>query len=287
MDDKKNSELLKKAIQSIYRVAGRRTSERFADDTIKASLKTLANKYEFLKDITITNQVTDDLDKIILIHSDKVNRVQNQRIAKSIESLIRMVYDELNEEAGLYFITELRENAGKLFSSIISNSGVDLDQIQLEQHHAFERRIKKKKGKEGGTGENSLGYNWKKVSSWQHESGSKFCTLYDSNGNVLDRLNLDSIIQNYVETLSGEVTDDPDALQKKTKIYEKEYNLLELMHQQDMDADTAMRILNVSKEELIYMIKKLSNMEMIKYVSDDTLELTISGTEYVQSQQSQ
>jgi hypothetical protein len=284
MVNKKNSELMKTAIQSVYKVAGRRTSERFADDTIKACLLSLSTKYEFLKDVTFTNHQTDDKEKIILIHSDIINKIDKQRIVRCIESLIRMVYDELNEEAGLYFITELKEKFGKQLTQDIENNGIDLDQIQLEQHHVFERRLKKKKKKDGSPGENKLGYNWKKVSSWQHEEGSKFCTLYDDKGNVLDRLNLDSIIQNYVETLSGEISDDPESLQKKTKIFEKEYNLLELMHKQDMDADTAIRILKVSKEELIQMIKKLSNMEMIKYVSDDTLELTSSGAEYVESQ---
>ena len=284
MVNTKNSEILKKAIQSIYIVAGRRTSDRFADDTIKACLLSLSIKYDFLKDVTFTNHQTDDKEKIILMNSEIVNKVDKQRIVRCIESLIRMVYDELNEEAGLYLITELKEKFGKQLTLEIENNNVDLDQIQLEQHHVFERRLKKKKKRQGKSSENPLGYNWKKVASWQHEEGSKFCTLYDDKGNVLDRLNLDSIIQNYVETLSGEITDDPEALQKKTKIFEKEYNLLELMHKQDMDADTAIRILKVSKEELVLMIKKLSNMEMIKYISDDTLELTSSGAEYVESQ---
>ena len=71
MENKGNTELVKKAIQSIYKVAGRRTSERFADETIKACINSLANKYEFLKDITLTDHVTDDREKIILIHSNK------------------------------------------------------------------------------------------------------------------------------------------------------------------------------------------------------------------------
>ena len=284
MEQIRNAELLKKSIQTIYKVASRRTSAKFADDTIRSSMKTLERKFDFFKEITITDDESSDNEKIITIRSSKINKIRKERIGKAIESLIRMVYDELNEEAGLYFITELRDFVGANFARSISDSGVDLDQIQLEQHHAFERKFKKKKQRESGTGENSLGYNWKKVASWDHEEGSKFCTLYDSNGKVLDRINLDSVIQTYVETLSGEITDDPEKMMKEARVFEKEYALLELMHQRDMDADSAIRLLKITREELEKMIKKLSNMDMVQYVSSDTLELTDTGTEYVESQ---
>ena len=248
-------------------------------------MKALESKYDFFKGVKIEKQVSSNNERVIHIQPQMMEKISKERIGRSIESLIRMVYDELSDEAGLFFISEFREYSDKQIVRILSDVGIDLDQIQLEQHHAYERRVQKKKMKEGGSGENQLGYNWEKVTSWQHEEGSKFCTLYDESGNVLDRLNLDNIIQNYVQTLSGDDSVNPEKMEKDIRIFEREYTLLKLMHQQDMDADAAINILDINMEELNQIIKKLSKMNMVHYVSDDTLELTSSGTEYVESQE--
>jgi hypothetical protein len=284
-----NATLIKSSLQSLYAVAGRRTSSKFADDVIRSSINILKERYPFLQAITFRDQSSQE-DDDIHIKQSVINSVPIQRVSKTIESLVRMVYDELNEEAGLYFITELKEHLGKKISKQLIKSGIDLDQIQLEQHHAWERRERKKAIKEGRTGENQenlLGYTWEKVSSWHHEEGSKFCTLYDEEGNVVDRLNLDRIIQNYVETLSGVTTTDPEELQKELRIFEREYTLLKLMHEQDMDADTAMQLLEITRDTLNEMIKKLTNMEMIRYVSDDVIEITDEGIQFVHTQEKQ
>jgi len=285
MDSYTKTDLVKKTIQCVYIVASRRTSSRFADDTIKSSIEALKDRYDFLQGVTLYNEVPEESDKYVSFSSTSIEQLTLENIGKAIESFIRIVYEELSEEAGLYFITELKEYAGKNYTRAIGNCGVDLDQIQLEQHHAYERRERKKKLKQGGSTENLLGYNWEKVSSWHHEEGSKYCTLYDEQGQVLDRLNLDRIIQNYVETLSGEVTADPVKLEKEVRIFEKEYNLLKLMLKGDMEADTAIKMLQITRDELNGMIKKLSKMEMVQYVTTDTIELTNSGISYVNNQE--
>lgn len=285
-----NADLLKNALKSLYAVAGRRTSSRFADDVIRSSLNILKERYPFLKGVIIKQQDAQSDEDDICIKKTMVESIPAEHIGKTIESLFRMVYDELNEEAGLYFITELKEHLGKKMSKQLGKTGTDLDQIQLEQHHAWERRERKKaikEGKGGGAQENLLGYTWDKVASWHHEEGSKFCTLYDEKGEVVDRLNLDRIIQNYVETLSGVSADDPSELQKELRIFEQEYTLLKLMHRQDMDAETAMQMLNVNRSKLNDMIKKLTNMEMIRYVSDDVIEITREGIDFVSTQEKQ
>ena len=284
-----NAAIIKYALKSLYAVAGRRTSSKFADDVIRSSLDILKERYPFLDAVTIQKQASENEDDIYIKES-MVNSISAERVGRPIEGLIRMVYDELNEEAGLYFITELKEHVGKKLSKQLIKLGIDLDQIQLEQHHAWERRERKKAIKKGmaeGGPENLLGYTWEKVSSWHHEEGSKFCTLYDEEGKVVDRLNLDRIIQNYVETLSGVDAADPEELQKELRIFEREYSLLKLMHEQDMDADTAMQLLQVNREKLNEMIKKLTNMEMIRYISNDVIELTEDGIQFVNLQEKQ
>jgi hypothetical protein len=98
---------------------------------------------------------------------------------------------------------------------------------------------------------------------------------------MLDRLNLDRIIQNYVEKLSGYIDVDPREIEKETEIYSKEYDLLKLLLERDMDAETAIHMLKISKNELNNMIRKLSQMEMLQYVDYNTIELTDVGIGYL------
>ena len=129
-----------------------------------------------------------------------------------------------------------------------------------------------------------MGYTWEKVTRWGHKEGSKYCTLYDENGNVLDRVDLDRVLQNYVETLSGVETTDPKELEKQVRIYEKEYELLKLMHERDMDADTAMNLLHIQKDELYNIVKKLLQMEMLRYITEDTIGITQVGVDYISNE---
>ncbi|UCF49845.1 MAG: hypothetical protein JSU91_08870, partial [Thermoplasmatales archaeon] len=230
MVELKNSILLEAIITAIYNVASRRTSYKFADESIGSTIKTLEGKYDFLKLIEINKNDSQDQGFAVNVSSD-IDSINPALVGKAIEALIRVVYNDMNSEAGLYFVSELKELAGKEITRMVSDCDVDLGQLQLEQHHAFQRREMKKSIAEAsktgkltrGKPENLIGYTWDKVSHWKHDPGSKYCTLYDKAGNVLDRLNLDRIIQNYVEKLSGYIDVDPREIEKEASIYEKEY----------------------------------------------------------------
>jgi len=288
MENWKNAVLLESVLKALYIVASRRTSHRMAEEAIGATVKTLGKKYDFFKYVNTGKKDITQEGFSVSIDPD-VNSVKPNDIGKAIEALIRVVYSDVGNEAGLYFVSELKEHGGEQFSKMIKDLDVDLDQVQLEQHYAYRRNERKKQiEKMTRTGQvdpkkpdNLLGYNWEGVSSWKHEPGSKYCTLYDKEGNVLDRLNLDRIIQNYVERLSGYIDVDPREIERETILYEKEYKLLKLMLERDMDAETAQHMLDVSKDELNQMIKKLSEMEMLQFVSFDTLEITETGIGFI------
>jgi len=289
MDSWKNSILLESVLKAVYTVASRRTSIRMADETIGSSIKTLENKYDFLKYVNIGVIKNISQKGFEVSVSPEINTVSPKRIGKAIEALIRMVYNDLGNEVGLYFITEFKEHTGKQITRMINKLDVDLDQVQLEQHYAFRRQERKKQiQKMASTGrlgskqpDNLLGYTWDSVSSWRHEPGNKYCTLYDKEGKIIDRLNLDQIIQNYVEKLSGYIDVDPYEIERETQLYEKEYKLLKMMLERDMDTETAQHMLNVSRNELNNMIKKLSEMEMLQFVSFDTIEITETGIGFI------
>ena len=283
-----NSTILEELTKALFSVVGRRTSVKTADTTIGTLIRTLEGRFNFLKSIEISEHNPTD-EKFFVHVSNDIDDIPRDLIGKAIESMIRVVYSDLDEKAGLYFITELKECAGKDLTDNIIHCGVDLDQIQIEQHITY-RRLKRKKdiekaAKSGKLNkdkpDNLIGYTWDNVSGWKHEPNSKYCTLYDKQGKVLDRLNLDRIIQNYVEKLSGYIEVDPEKLEKETRIYEKDYNLLKLMLERDMDAETAMHMLGISREDLNEMIRKLSEMELLQYADYDTLELTDIGVSYL------
>ncbi|KYK25865.1 hypothetical protein AYK20_04225 [Thermoplasmatales archaeon SG8-52-1] len=288
MEKINNSVMLRAVITSLYSVASRRTSSKFAEETIGTTIKTLEGKYDFLRYIDIDAENILDGEFALNISPD-IETVNPELVGKSIEALIRVIYNDLNSEAGLYFVTELKKLAGYEVTKAIMESNADLDQVQLEQHYAYRRREKKKAISKATRGEistkgvpkNLIGYGWDEVSYWKHEPGSKFCTLYNKQGKMLDRLNLDRIIQNYVERLSGYIDVDPREIEKETEIYSKEYDLLKLLLERDMDAETAIHMLKISKNELNNIIRKLSQMEMLQYVDYNTIELTDVGIGYI------
>lgn len=288
MEEMNNSALIKYIVKALYTVASRRTTSKFADETLGSSIKTLEKKFDFLRHVSIDQKNLADGGFAVSVSSD-IDLVPSSKVGKAIEALIRIVYSDLSEDAGLYFVTELKEYAGDDITKKIRDYNIDLDQVQLEQHHAYRRLERKKSIAEAArTGkldsrrtENLLGYTWDNVSHWKHEPGSKFCVLYDKQGNIVDRLNLDRIIQNYVEKLSGVTDIDIREIEKDAVVYEKEYELLKLMLERDMDAETAMHVLKISHEKLGEMIKKLSEMEMLHFVSFDTLEITETGISYL------
>ena len=288
----KNSVLIEAILTALYNVACRRTSSKFADETIGSTIKTLEGKFDFLKYVNINKPDISEEGFAISFDSD-IDNIRPEVIGKSIEALIRVIYNDIGNEAGLYFVSELKELAGEEISKMILNCEIDLDQIQFEQHYAFRRRERKQEiaqaGREGRIprkkADNLLGYSWGEVSYWRHEPGSKYCTLYDKEGNIMDKLNLDRIIQNYVEKLSGYVDVNPREIEKETRIYEKEYELLQLLLQQDMDAETAVHRLKVSKDELNNMIKKLSQMELLQYINYNTVEITDVGIGYLSNKE--
>jgi predicted DNA-binding protein (UPF0251 family) len=287
MKQVKNSVLFEIVLKAIYSVSSRRTSAKLAEEALGSTLRALEGKYDFLKYVTIQPSVLSEGGLNIRV-SPEIDSISPEQVGKSIESIIRVVYNDINAEAGLFFITELKKYAGDDISKNIKDFFVDLDQIQVEQHYAYNRRERKKAIAEGAVGgkpskkpESLIGYSWGDVSHWKHEPGSLYCTIYDKEGKVLDRINLDAIIQNYVERLSSYKDVDPKQLEREARVYEKEYELLRLMFERDMNADTASSILRITKDELNKMIRKLSSMEMVQYVTYDTVELTNIGIGYV------
>jgi len=207
-------------------------------------------------------------------------------IGKAIESIVRVVNTNLKDvKAGLYFITELKNQMDRRYMSEIKKFGVDLDLIQIEQHYLYSQEKMKEsvpnsyhelesQRKNRDSYVNILRYNLENIAFWRYENN--ICTLYNKKGEVLDRLPLDKIVKEYIVKVKGfEKPSSPsNPTDKLVEINEKEYEFLRLLHSRDVDVETAVALLHISKDGLNTIIKKLLANEVLQYISWDEVSLT-------------
>ena len=202
--------LTESIIKGLYEVIIRRSVYRFDDDPIENSIKQLSQRFPLFSQIQIIkNQYTNQPPIIQVL--DSVDAVPDEEMRNAIDSFIRQISYEVYDEIGLYFITEFIDVIGSKVKDAIIGLGVDLHQLQLELHDAymlgkrsrFESDESVRDQKELINPSNHLRYRWKDVSYWKHESGSVYCNLYDGDGKIIDRINLDRVIKNYIEIVNS------------------------------------------------------------------------------------
>jgi hypothetical protein len=279
-----NSYMLGEILRALYHVAGRRTTKSFAGMVIGSIIKTLGQKYDFLKYVRIDEAGTLIEDEAIAI-SPEIDNVDPMQVGRAIEAIVRVVYMDMIGKAGLFFIAEIKKRAGEEIISQLNNLGVDLISLQIEQHYLYRSRERKK----AKTGSHSkpygdvslLGYTWKNVSTWKFDENNKTCVLYSKEGEVLDNLHLETIIENYVKNLSDSPEELPEELEHSISITDKEYELLKMLQRRDMDAETAMTLLHIDKNQFESMVKNLLENELLQYTSFNVIELTEVGITFI------
>ena len=276
-------QIIKEFIEAMFIVSSRRTSLKFAGSIFSDAFDILENRYILFKKMRINIQ-----SEILFSHGfqiqfiDDITHMQKHDIGKALESFIRLIYNDINEESGLYFITELKNHIQNDHIEQIIGLGIDLDQIQSEQHLSYTRKKRKQEAEMLGNKENALGYSWSAVSDWIYNKDSKSVDLFDDQGNILDKIDLEKALKHYVVSLSGESEISDLDLEDLLDKYEKPYSFLKLIYQENIDFDTAKNMLNLSNEGVNSIIKELVEMKFLIYVSDDEVELTKSGKEFIE-----
>jgi hypothetical protein len=268
-----HADVLGSVLKAVYTVASRRTTQSFAATVIGAIIKTLEQNYKFLKYINIGDLETNTDDTITI--SPEINQTNKDDIGRVIEEIIRIVYMDLVGKAGLFFLKELKEQAGETIVEALKTYNVDLTLLQTEQRYLHRQHRRKTTKAENDV--SLLGYTWKNVGSWKFDPLQKTCVLYDKEGHELDRLDLGTIIESYVTHLTHEDEPIPTSMTSELNITDKEIELLKMLSSQDMDAETATKILHVSKNEFETMVSNLVRAEMLHYVSYNEIELTEEG----------
>jgi hypothetical protein len=280
----KNSDLLNRALTILITITSRRSSEAIACAFMDAILKTLKEKYIFLNYVTIKNMTYYEENAV---HSEQeINAIKPELIGHAIESIIRILCMDLEEESGLFFIKELKDRLGETYIMEFKKYGIDLDLLRLEQKHLHEQIEKKRAMIQHGPESDStdiqahiLDYTWQSVASFKYRNN--ICFLYDKNGKLLDKLHLNEIIEYYIRTLTdfGKLVKKPDDLD----VTDKEYEFLEMLHGRDMDAESAKFLLNMTAADFEHMLQRLLRFELLQYVADDEIKLTDKGIAMIES----
>ena len=111
---------------------------------------------------------------------------------------------------------------------------------------------------------------------------ARLCLLYDSHGKLLDTIQLDLLIEEYVRRVT-ETTDKEEKPSVRTilRITDKDDEFLGMLQQRDMDVEYAVTLLHVSRQKLETMIQKLLQLEMLQYISDNEVKLTEKGLQHL------
>jgi len=291
MSELKNSDIIRGVIESVIAVAGRRTLGSYTIKMVNTVTTKLQKEYDFLKYITLHDAFYSE-DKEIITVSSEINSIEPTTIGKAIDAILCEVYRQLDDDAGLYFINEFKEYVGDEYVEKIRSLGVDLDRIQSDQHELYNQKDRKdsspaedfketsveEKKKKQEKDEVVLDYTWGEVSTWKYNNN--VCTLYKSNGSLLDTLHLDSLVEDYVNRYT-KYTEPEQTTSKMTEASEKEYEFLETLYSRDLDIDMAMVMLQISKPELDTMVNKFLEFEMLRYISDNEVKLTRKGIMYL------
>ena len=273
-------DIIEKFIQSTSIVLSRRTSLKYAEEILQEAINILKEQYKLFKDIKLIKNTALEFEFQIEF-SGTLSNIPIDDIARALELLIRMIYEEIGEESGLYFITEIKNYLEKRNIDRIIEIGVNLDQIQKEQHFKYAQRKKKKELKKSGTKINPLGYSWKSVAKWEYNQDLKQVDLYDSNGKKLDQIDMETAIRSYVEKITG--IDELSIIDIEALLgeHEKSYSFLKLINDENIDFETAKRMLNLTDEEIYKIIKNLIELKLLEYVSDEEIEITKSGVDLI------
>ena len=227
MPELSNVDILDKVINGLFVTTGRRTSEHYAVAVIYTITRELKKRFDFLKYIKFN--LGGDLDEILTI-SPKLNSIDPVMLGKAVESIIQIIFMDLKGKAGFYFINEFKKNTGEVVISDLQDVGVDLELLKIQQHYLFRQGSRiKSKSKIVSTGdleyikeESKIEYSWQNVSYWDYNANNRSCIIYDKNGNVLDKLDLDRILKYHIKYLTE--TDETE-FTTDYKMEEKEKSL--------------------------------------------------------------
>jgi len=142
----KKSDIMKNVLKTLISIASRKTDLPYTILTMDELMKRLETQYRFLKLIQINDDFySEQTGDIISVMSD-INAVPPTELGKALHSIIDSMNRSLGENAGHFFIKEIRNTLTDEYLIGIRNMGVDLGLMQLESEiYRLEREIAERK----------------------------------------------------------------------------------------------------------------------------------------------
>lgn len=108
-------------------------------------MKKLENKYDFLKYVKIKDtRFIEDVESVDVLQG--INNVSLSDMGEALHDIITTMDFSLGEQAGHFFIKELRNRLDTDHKMLISDMGVDLSIMQLEREvKELEKTVTRKK----------------------------------------------------------------------------------------------------------------------------------------------
>lgn len=144
----KNQDVIGRVLRSTIGVIGRRTSDSYAAMSVNNEIKNLRQKYAFLSYITIKDvknaRFSESLDVVEI--DEEINNVDVVEVGKATTEIIRNVSIKIGQEAGYFFLKEIKEDLPYNYETAFRDIGIDFNTLQLnyltERKNSYKLYIK-------------------------------------------------------------------------------------------------------------------------------------------------
>jgi len=126
-----NSEVVRHVLQKLIDISSRKTTTGQAVSTMHDLIKNLERKYSFLKNVEIKDIRFLEMSEPVTVMSD-INGIKLIEVGKALSDIIKAMNLRLGNEAGHFFIKELKNSIAEEYSTTIEEMGLDLGLMQLE-----------------------------------------------------------------------------------------------------------------------------------------------------------
>jgi hypothetical protein len=126
------SDLMKSILKTLISISSRKTDLPYAVMTIEDLIKRLETKYNFLKHVQINDDVYSETTSDVISVMSDINKVPPTELGKALHSIIDSMNRSLGENAGHFFIKEIRNTLSDDYLKLMNDMGVDLGLMQLE-----------------------------------------------------------------------------------------------------------------------------------------------------------
>ena len=137
---------MKHVLRTLISISSRKTDLPYTIMTMDDLIKRLETQYRFLKHIQINDDFYNEQSGDIISVMSDINTVPPNELGKALHSIIDSMNRSLGENAGHFFIKEIRNKLSDEYLTLMRDMGVDLGLMQLESEiNRLEREITERK----------------------------------------------------------------------------------------------------------------------------------------------